>query len=165
MKRRRKFTISPNDELIVEVDSPKWKLRYNLLDDANIRKIGIPRSEIVEVEPIFAIPGYLYEERGVAGPHHRLIGSACASFYTRDNRLFSIDDLFYFDENPKRSHFGGRQHWNHERRIVEHTAGKPRILLKTKHVKGHVMDSTHYVDISLDPGPDRIKVKKRVYRP
>lgn len=162
----RKKKISPLDPIKVEVTiAPSTRFSFDLLDKRNLKKIGISRSHIREVDPIFAIPGYLYEEEGVAGKHHRLLGSACACFTLYDDRRYSIDDIWYFDENTKKNHFGGREHWNHERRIIEHSNQGPKILDITNHVEGHAITASPYIDISLDPGPRGRKVKKRVFRP
>lgn len=162
--RKKKF--SPSKPISVEIRiPPKTKISYDLLDKENLEKIGISRNDIREVEPIFAVPGYLYEEEGIARKHHRLLGSACAALATYDNRRYSIDDLWYFDENVKKDHFGGKEHWNHERRIVDHSNHESKILYFTKHVKPHIIPVSPYIEISLDPGPKGKKVKKRVFRP
>jgi len=153
------------DLIEVRVKTLDCELSYDLLDNDNLRVFGVSRNDIKEVKPIWAIPGYLYEELGVAGPHHRLIGSACASFSTVNGRNYSIDDLWYYDENIKKTHFGGRPHWNHERRFVKHTKAGPVVLDKTPHVEGHIIEPSPYLDLSMNPGPKGKRVKKRVYRP
>jgi len=107
----------------------------------------------------------LYTEFGVARPHHRLIGSACASFSTYDGRIGSIDDLWFYDENIKKSHFEGQPHWNHERRFVEHAKTGPVVIKTIKHVEAHMIEPSPYLDLSMNPGPHGKKVKKRVYPP
>lgn len=162
--RRKK--ISPFDPLQVEVTPPdETGFSYDLLDEQNLERIGINRADIEEVRPVFAVPGYLYEEEGVAGKHHRLLGSVCAELTTYDNRRCSIDDLWYFDENVKKNHFGGKPHWNHERRFVDHSTEECKILYRIRHVEPHIIPASPYIDISLDPGPEGKKAKKRVFSP
>ena len=163
MKRKKSSSFNPiKVEVVI---APGVEFSYDLLDKKNLLKIGLSRSDIKEVEPIFAVPGNLYEEEGVAGKHHRLVGSACVAFTTHDERRYSIDDIWYFDENTKRNHFDGKEHWNHERRIVEHSKQGPKILDFTKHVEVHATPVSSHIDISLDPSPRGTKVKKRVFRP
>lgn len=158
---------SPLDPLKVEVTiTPNTMFSYDLLDEKNLEKIGISRSDILRVKPIFAVPGYLYEEEGIAGKHHRLVGSVCAEFVTCDDERYSIDDIWYFDENVKRNHFRGKEHWNHERRIIKHSdQEKPKIIEFTKHVEGHAIPASPYIELSLDLGSRKKKMKKRVFRP
>jgi hypothetical protein len=160
--KKTKFSPQP---VMVEVITSDIKISYDLLDKENLDRIGISRRDIREVQPIFAIPGYLYEEEGIARKHHRLIGSACAKFYTHDGRRFSVDDLWYFDENVKKTHFDGKPHWNHERRIVNHSEERPTIIHFTKHVEGHAIPTSCYIDITLNLGSVGKLAEKRVFRP
>ena len=165
MSAEKKKKLSPLDPIKVEISTDDGvTFSYDLLDEKNLNKIGISRKDIDEVEPVFAVPGYLYEEKDIASKHHRLMGSACALFATYDKKRFSIDDIWYFDENVNRTHFNGKEHWNHERRLVEHS-DQIRILDFTDHVESHAIPTSRYIDISLDPGPSGAKVKKRVFRP
>jgi len=153
-------------KIVVEATIPNGpKFSYDLLNKRNLRSCGISREGIKEVETVFAVPGYLYEELGVAGLHHPLVGSACSILVTWDGRRLSIDDIWYFDENIERNHFNGRPHWNHERRFVEHTSKGDRLIDRTKQVEGHTIPASPYIDLSLDPGPEGTKVKQRVFSP
>jgi len=140
MRKVKVKKLSPLDPIKVEVSTATGiGFSYDLLDESNLNKIGISRKDIKEVKTHFAIPGYLYEEEGIAGKHHRLIGSACAILDTHDGRKYSIDDIWYFDENVRKNHFDGKEHWNHERRIVKHSDQGPKKLDITPHVEGHVI--------------------------
>ena len=151
--------------ILIETETPKYKVSYDLLEKENLDRIGISREDIKDAIPVFHVPGYLYEENGLAGKNHQLLGSACTSICTYDERKFSIDDLWYFDENKGKTHFGGKPHWNHERRWVNHSNDKSEIIDYEKHAEPHSIEESPYMDISLTDMENGKKSSKRVYRP
>lgn len=103
----------------VEFKTDRECKEMELLSGENLARFGMKEGDIINVRPIFDIPGYLYQEAGIARIAHPCAGSACVSFQDQYGYSYSVDCIAYHDSNPNRSHFNGEPHWNIETRFMK----------------------------------------------
>ena len=151
-------------KIIVKIKTSNYEAEWNLLDERNLTELGIRASDIKDaISTFFHVPGYVYEESGVAGPNHPLAGSCGCHIITYNKGTFGIQEIMYHD----RGHRGGQgqPHWNHERRFLKITDLGAIELKRSKHVDDHCIPDSPYIDWFMNPGPNGKLVRKRVYRP
>jgi hypothetical protein len=104
----------------VKLVTDKQVHEIELLSEENLAKLVVKAKDIRNVIPVFAVPGYLYEEANVANINHPCAGSACVNFQDQyHSHSYSIDLIAYHDDNLPRSHFHGEPHWNTEIRYMK----------------------------------------------
>jgi len=111
--------LEPSHSFIIKLATDKEMHEMELLTEENLSRFGMKPNDIVSVSAKFAVPGYPYEELGVASPAHPCAGSACAIFRHPYGDECSIDFISFYDSNPKGRHAGGQPHWNNEIRFTK----------------------------------------------
>jgi len=91
---------------------------WSLLRKGYLRRLGISASDISTSSLTLRsyLPGDLYWVSGIALSGHLCGGSVDWDVVTTSGNAYSFQDVFYYDENLRRSHHGGLPHWNHEAR-------------------------------------------------
>jgi len=131
-----------------------------LLREEHLSIFGMKPSDIKAVSANYAVPGYLYEELGVASMEHPCASSACAVFQDPYDHPCSIDYIVYYDNNPYQTHANGQHHWNSEIRYVKN--GKVLGKAEKKEVSAHILKDTPEVEITsnCDGGINKKKVPR-----
>jgi hypothetical protein len=131
----------------------------DLLSDEALKPFERTKMDVRAVEWTDHLSDSLYMELGLAGPGHPLIGSGTATVRFRDGKEGELSDIFYQDFNEAKDHYGGKMHWNHERRYMMTGWSEPRY---EKHPKRtHVIDSAHWIQICAS-GSDGSQFLKRM---
>jgi len=127
----------------VRIKTNRIEGRWNLLNYKNLKKVGVKFEDIEKIETFFDVPGRLYTEPGVASETHPCSGSIGVWLYTKDNKIASIQDIFYYDKNPKKGHHKGLPHWNHERRYID-TKGTVKV---SRRIEWHIIPDSPELEI------------------
>ena len=127
----------------ITVKTAKEIYEEELLKQEHLSRFNMNPNDIKTVSVNYAVPGYLYEELGVASLAHSCAGSACAVFQDPYGHQCSIDYIAYYDSNPHKTHAGGQPHWNSEIRYVK----DGNIIGKIKEVTAHIMEDTPEIEI------------------
>jgi hypothetical protein len=132
---------------------------WDLVTDATLARFNKTIADIVDVQYRQYYPGYPYLENGLARANHPLIGSGSAHVYFPDGSKVTICGIYYQDNNPEGTHYGGQPHWNHERRFMCDGWSKPEII-KDK-IECHQIPKSEYIDIHSEVGgvpKDKIRI-------
>ena len=137
-------------------DEGSWKI----IRQANLENIKLRVEDIRKVEPAyFAIPGDLYEERGVASPFHPCGGSIGIFVLGKDDIRRSIEEIFYYDYNVNQNHYDGKPHWNHEKRFSD-----GQRTWRIKNVEHHQIPDSPSIRIMIRDSKGNILKEKTVKR-
>lgn len=133
---------------------------FDILTANNLQKLGISRSEICTITPFFAVHGSLYPEYGVASSTHPCAGSVGINITTNDGKIYGVDEIFYYDYNPHRSHAAGSEHWNHERRL-RFPNNELQIIKQVEH---HIIPASDEIKIYIidDKGLQKEQIVKKL---
>jgi len=135
--------LEPSHSFKIKVVTAKETYEEELLKQEHLSRFYMKPNDIKTVSANYAVPGYLYEELGVASLAHPCAGSACAVFQDPYGHQCSIDYIAYYDSNPHQSHAGGQPHWNSEIRYVKDS----NVIGKTKVVTAHIVEDTPEIEI------------------
>jgi hypothetical protein len=87
--------LEPSHSFKIKVVTAKEMYEEELLKPEHLSRFGMKPNDIKTVSANYAVPGYLYEELGVASLAHSCAGSACAVFQDPYGEQCSIDYIAY----------------------------------------------------------------------
>jgi hypothetical protein len=150
----------PDLDLKIQILTAKgYESEIDLLTDDVLKPFGKTKTDVQSVGWTDHFNDSVYTELGLAGTGHPLIGSGSATLSFCDGKVGELSDIFYQDFDEAKDHYGGKIHWNHERRYMMTGWSGPHY---EKHPKGtHVIDSAPWIQVCAS-GSDGTRFVKRM---